>query len=47
MNGSVLPQCPSGDFSCPYWTRSGCKLEDPAHECDDYMFYHSGDDDED
>ena len=41
MSGSEqAPMCPSGDFGCPYWTESGrCALEDPAHNCDDYIFY--------
>ena len=40
MSKETRPMCPSGDFDCPYWTESGhCTLEDPAHECDDYMFY--------
>ena len=38
------PLCPSGDFGCPYWTESGhCTLEDPAHNCDDYMYYNGVD----
>ena len=35
--------CPSGDFGCPYWTESGCTLEDLAHNCDDYMYYNGVD----
>ena len=32
--------CPSNDFGCPYWAESGnCTLEDPAHNCDDYIYY--------
>ena len=34
------PVCPSGDFGCPHYAESGhCTLDDPAHECDDYMYY--------
>lgn len=37
--------CPSGDLDCPHWTESGhCTLKDPAHECDDYMYYNGVDD---
>ena len=34
-------QCPSGDFGCPHYDEDtgACTLEDPAHECDDYMYY--------
>ena len=39
MDDLTRPQCPTGDFSCPYWTPSGCTLEDPARQCDDYMFF--------
>lgn len=39
------PVCPSNDFGCPHWTESGrCTLKDPAHECDDYMYYVGVDD---
>lgn len=45
MDEGTLPVCLAGDFGCPYWTESGhCTLGDPAHECDDYMFYAGVDD---
>ena len=46
MEHTAFYQCPSGDFTCPYWTPSGCTLEDPAHDCDDYVFYRAGDSEE-
>lgn len=34
------PVCPSSDVGCPHYAESGhCTLDDPAHECDDYMYY--------
>lgn len=43
-------QCPSGDFGCPHYNYDGetetCELEDPAHECDDYMYYMGCEDEE-
>ena len=44
-------QCPSGDFGCPHYNYDGesetCELEDPAHECDDYMYYMGCEEEED
>lgn len=36
-----MPQCPSSDFGCPYYQEDTgcCALDDPAHQCDDYMYY--------
>ena len=29
--------CPTADFSCPYYgARGTCLLENPTEECDDY-----------
>ena len=44
-DGSTRPLCPSGDFGCPhYQEESGhCTLEDPARNCDDYMYYNGVD----
>ena len=43
-DASTRPLCPSNDFGCPHWTESGhCTLEDPAHNCDDYMYYNGVD----
>ena len=39
------PVCPSGDFGCPYYQEESghYTLEDPAHNCDDYIYYNGAD----
>lgn len=42
MNKMIIgmPICPVFDFTCPYYERGYCTLENPIEECDDYaMMY--------
>ena len=37
--------CPMNGWDCPYFKNGECGIEDPEHECDDFMyFYDEGDD---
>lgn len=41
--------CPSGDFTCPYWSQGFCTIGDPKEDCDDYAalaFWEDWDDDD-
>lgn len=41
---TACPDCPIGDFTCPYFKSHKCTMEaegegDPAEDCDDFMEY--------
>ena len=38
--------CPIDDFTCPYYKRGKCELENPAEDCDDYAAFNYEEEDE-